>query len=161
MRIETTININRPAEEVMEFVTKIENLPIWVENVIQARQTSHGPVGQGTTCRIVSEVMSRRLSHDFAVTEFRPGQRYAAHSVGGPFPMSMMYNIEPSEDGSRLHSVSEVELTGLMALTASAHEHENSGPASSLTTATSNASSNPETTKCCFPHHNSNSSTAT
>lgn len=120
MRVETTITINRPVEEVMGFLTNIENLPTWAENIVEARQTSRGPVGRGTTCRIVSEIMDRRLSHDFAVTEFSPGERYAARSTDGPFPMSLAYDIEPCEGGSRLRSVSEVRLTGLMALAASA-----------------------------------------
>ncbi len=120
MRVETTITINRPVEEVMGFLTRIENLPTWAENIVEARQTSQGPVGQGTTCHIVSEVMDRRLSHEFAVTEFSPGERYAAHSTQGPFSISLIYDVRPIEGGSRLHSVSEVRLTGLMALAASA-----------------------------------------
>lgn len=116
MRVETTITINRPVEEVMGYLTKIENLPSWAENIVEAEQTSQGPVGRGTTCRIVSEVMQRRLSHEFAVTEFSPGESYSAHSTDGPFPMSLTYSISPMDGGSLLHSVSEVRLSGLMAL---------------------------------------------
>ncbi len=113
MRVETTITINRSVEEVMAFLTKVENLPIWAENVVEATQTSQGPVGMGTTCRIVSEVMQRQMSHDFAVTEFQTGKRYSARSANGPFPMSLTYDIEPCEGGSRLHSVTEFSLPGL------------------------------------------------
>ena len=120
MRVETTITINRPVEEVMGFLTKIENLPSWAENIVEAEQTSQGAVGLGSTCRIVSEVMRRRLSHEFEVTEFSPGERYAAHSVDGPFSMSLAYDVEPREGGSQVRSVSEVRLTGLMALAESA-----------------------------------------
>ena len=115
MRIETTININRSVEDVMEFLTKPENLPVWTENVVEATQTSQGPVGLGTTCRIVSEVMQRRMSHDFAVTEFLPGKKYAVSSVNGPFPMSLTYAIEPFDGGSQLHSVTEFNFPGLTA----------------------------------------------
>lgn len=120
MRVETTITINRPVEEVLEFLTQVENLPTWAENIVEAEQTSQGPVGQGTTCRIVSEVMQRRLSHEFAVTEFSPGEKYAAHSTDGPFSMSLIYSIRPFESGSQLHSVSEIRLTGMLALAESA-----------------------------------------
>lgn len=116
MRVETTITIKRPVEEVMGFLSKVENLPSWAENIVEAEQTSRGPVGLGTTCRIVSEVMQRRLTHEFAVTEFIPGESYSAHSTGGPFQMSLTYSIIPLNGGSRLHSVSEIRLTGLLAL---------------------------------------------
>ena len=64
--------------------------------------------------------MQRRMSHDFAVTEFDLGERYSAQSTSGPFPMSVSYSVKPCEEGSRLHSVSEIKLTGLMAMAESA-----------------------------------------
>ena len=115
MRVETTITINRSVEDVMEFLTKVENLPVWAENVVEATQTSHGAVGLGTTCRIVSEVMQRQMSHDCAVVEFQPGKKYTASSVDGPFPISLTYDIEPFEGGSQLHSVTEFSFPGLAA----------------------------------------------
>ncbi len=118
MRLETTIAIDRPVDEVMEYLTRIENLSVWAENIVEAGQTSQGPVGRGATYRIVSQVMGSRMSHDFTIAEFIPGQRYAARSVGGPFAMSVTYDIEPCEGGSRLRSVSEVRLKGLMAMAA-------------------------------------------
>ena len=120
MRVETTITINRPVVEVMEYLTRVENLPDWAENVVEARQTSQGPVERGATCRVVTEVMRRRLSHEFAVTEFLPGERYAAHSTDGPFPMSLAYNVKPFEGGARLHSISEFSLPGMAVLVESA-----------------------------------------
>ena len=120
MRLETTIIIDSPAEEVMGFLTRIENLPSWAENIVEARQTSQGPVGHGTTYRIVSEFMGNRMPVDFAVSEFSPGEGYAARSYGGLFSMSMSYDIEPCEGGSRLRSVYEVRLPGFMAQAASA-----------------------------------------
>ncbi len=116
MKVETTITINRSVVEVMDYLTRVENLPSWAENVVEARQTSQGPVEQGATCRVVTEVMQRRLSHEFAVTEFLPGERYAAHSTDGPFPMSLAYDVKPSEGGAQLHSVSEFNLPGMTAL---------------------------------------------
>ena len=116
MRVETTITINRSVAEVMEYLIRVENLPSWAENVVEASQTSQGPVEQGATCRVVTEVMQRRLSHEFAVTEFLPGERYAAHSTDGPFPMSLAYDVKPFEGGAQLHSVSEFSLPGMTAL---------------------------------------------
>ena len=118
MKLETTITIDRPVEEVMEFLARIDNLPDWAENIVEAGQTSQGPVGRGATYRVVSQVMGNRMSHDFTISEFIPGERYAAQSSGGPFSMSVTYDIEPCEGGARLRSVSEVRLKGLMALAA-------------------------------------------
>ena len=103
----------------MEYLIRVENLPAWAENIVEAGQTSQGPVGRGATYRIVSQVMGSRMSHDFTISEFVPGERYAARSVGGPFSMSVTYDVEACEGGARLRSVSEVRLKGLMALAAS------------------------------------------
>ena len=45
IRVEHTVVIKRPIEEVFNFMAKVENLPRWAENTIEAQQTSQGPLG--------------------------------------------------------------------------------------------------------------------
>ena len=116
MRIEHTVEIDRPVDEVFAFMASVENLPSWAENTVQAEQTSAGPVGEGTTCRVVNRAMGQQLDHRFVVTEYEPNRRYAARSTSGPFPMALSYTVEPAGAGTRLHVVSEAEPGGLMKL---------------------------------------------
>ena len=118
IRVEHTVDIDRPIEEVFAFMADVENLTRWAENTIEARQTSEGPVSAGTTCTVRSKAMGRVMAHYFVVTEHEPHTRYAAKSTSGPFPMEMRYSLEPSNGGTRVHTVSEADLGGIARIAA-------------------------------------------
>ena len=114
MRLETDVTISRSVDEVLSFITDIASFARWSENTIEAVQTSEGALGVGTTCRIISRAMGRSITHEFEVTDYRPGERYAVRSTSGPFPMSVTYTTEQVPEGTRLHAVSEAELVGIL-----------------------------------------------
>jgi len=116
LKLETTITIECPVDEVLAYVTVVENTTQWTESTVEALQTSEGPIGAGSTCRIVSQAMGKRFTHEFEVTDFQPGKRYAVQSTDGPFPISMTYTVEVVGEGTRLHVVSEADLGGLMSI---------------------------------------------
>ena len=116
MKLETTITIERPVDEVLAYVTVVENTTQWTESTVEAVQTSEGPIGAGSTCRIVSQAMGKRFTHEFEVTDFQPAKRYAVQSTDGPFPINMTYTVEVVEEGTRMHIVSETDLGGLMSI---------------------------------------------
>ena len=41
-KLEQSVVINRPTEEVFAFVTDIEKLPQWMSELVEAKQTSEG-----------------------------------------------------------------------------------------------------------------------
>ena len=118
IRVEHTVVIDRPIEEVFAFMAEVENLPRWAEKTVEARQTSEGPVSAGTTCTVLNKAMGREMQHDFVVTEYEPYTRYAAKSTSGPFPMHMRYSLEPSDGGTMVHTVSEADLGGVARIAA-------------------------------------------
>ncbi len=113
IRVEHTVVIDRPIEEVFAFMAEVENLKQWAENTIEARQTSEGPVSAGTTCTVRSKAMGRVMAHHFVVTQYEPYTRYAAKSTSGPFPMQMSYSLEPTDGGTKVYTVSEADLGGI------------------------------------------------
>ncbi len=118
IRVEHTVVINRPIEEVFAFMAQAENLPRWAASTVEARQTSEGPVSAGTTCTVVNKAMGREMEHDFVVTEYVPHTIYAAKSTSGPFPMHMRYSLEPTDGGTSVHTVSEADLGGMARIAA-------------------------------------------
>ena len=108
--------INCPVDEVLSFITDIASFAKWSEKTVEAVQTSDGPLGVGTTCRIVTRAMGRTITHEFEVTDYQPGTRYAVQSTSGPFPMSVTYTVEQVPEGTLLHTVSEADLPGILGL---------------------------------------------
>ncbi len=116
IRVEHTVVIERPVEEVFDFMAKVENLPRWAENTVEAEQTSEGPLGAGTTCTVLNKAVRRQMLHHFVVTEYERPTRYAAKTTAGPFPMHLSYTLEQVEGGTSLRTVSEADLGGIFKL---------------------------------------------
>ncbi len=51
MRVEESVEINRPVEEVYEYVANPENLPEWSGMAIETRKDTPGPLLEGFPCR--------------------------------------------------------------------------------------------------------------
>ncbi len=56
-RLEHSVVINRPIEQVFEYVTNIENAPKWKSRLLEVTRTSEGPVGVGTTTTHVGQFL--------------------------------------------------------------------------------------------------------
>ncbi len=59
-RLECSVTIDRPVEEVFAFLSNYENDPKWSSATVEGKKTSEGPIGVGTTWRSVSKVLGRR-----------------------------------------------------------------------------------------------------
>ena len=116
IRVEHTVLIERPIEEVFDFMAKVENLPRWAENTVEAKQTSEGPLGAGTTCTVLNKAVRRQMLHHFVVTEYDRPTRYAAKTTAGPFPIHLSYALEQFEGGTSVRTVSEADLGGILKL---------------------------------------------
>lgn len=55
IKIEQSVIIHRPVEEVWQFMSNVENVTKWDRGVLQARQTSEGPLGVGSTLQTVRQ----------------------------------------------------------------------------------------------------------
>jgi hypothetical protein len=91
-------------------------MPKWVEKIVDAAQKSDGAVNVGTACYIVSKAMGREATQDFVVTECVENLKYSAKSTSGPVEMETSYQLEPTDDGTNVHSITKVYMSGMMAL---------------------------------------------
>ena len=58
--ITQSVMVNRPVEEVWDFIGSFENTTRWSRGVLEARQTSDGPLGVGSTLQTVVKAFGRR-----------------------------------------------------------------------------------------------------
>jgi len=116
--IETSIVIKRPVEEVFAFATDTEKVAMWAGPVAEAKQTSEGPVGVGTTSTQVTQLLGRRFESNYEVTEYQPNSRYSAKTTSGPVPIKEHLSFEAVEGGTRVILTGEIEATGFFKLAA-------------------------------------------
>ncbi len=102
LKLDLSITINRPVEEVFAVLSNPENGPKWSSGSSEAKITSQGPIGVGTRYRSVRQALGRRIESETEITEYEPNRRYATKSISGPFPMESAVTFERVEGGTRV-----------------------------------------------------------
>jgi uncharacterized membrane protein len=109
MRVEESIIIDRPPEEVFGFFTVRTNDPVWMASVTESEWLDPAaPMGVGRRGRMVMKAMGRREFLD-EVTEYEPGRRIAHRSVSGPMAIYTACIAQPTGDGCRATVLYEPE----------------------------------------------------
>lgn len=113
LRVETRIEINRPVEQVWKFTTDFRNTPKWAASRSQARQTSDGPVGVGTSADLVRVFFGRFevKSQTVTVTEWEPTRVVAMTTKLSLGQGTMRFTFEPTPEGTRVTRLTQLELT--------------------------------------------------
>ncbi len=115
-RAEISTMIKRPVEDVFAVISNVENSPKWSSGAIEAKQTSPGPIGVGTTARYVGTFLGRRIESESEITEFEANRKYSWQSKSGPFPIQASTTFEPAEGGTRVSTTIEAEPGGFFKL---------------------------------------------
>ncbi len=92
--------IDRSIEEVFAFVTDPNKDPLWHASTLEAEQTSEGPVGVGTTYRIVLKFLGRRIETTYEIIEYEPPHKHCVRITSGPIPAVGCLLLEPTDGGS-------------------------------------------------------------
>jgi len=112
-RIEESILIDRPCEQVFGYLSNRTNDPAWMVAVREShwldRDESVAPAWIGRRGRMVMEVRGKPVEFIDEVTDFRPGRRVAHRTVEGPFPLQTACVCEPAGEGCRATVVGEAE----------------------------------------------------
>jgi carbon monoxide dehydrogenase subunit G len=110
-RFEGTAQIDRPVEEVFDFLAAGENDPKFSPRVIEITKTSDGPVGVGTTFASTVKDAGMKTQREFKLTEFeRPVKiRWAEVSKNLVTATEGGYDLAPDGAGTRLTVYNELE----------------------------------------------------
>jgi uncharacterized membrane protein len=81
LRYESSIEIDRPLEEVFEYMQDIDREREWQPNLREAEQSPEGEPGVGTRRRYVSEFMGKRFENVYVNTIYEPNRRVAYESA--------------------------------------------------------------------------------
>lgn len=111
-----SITINRPVAEVFAYVSDVSNEPAWHTDVLEARQTSEGPIGIGTTFLI-------RVKPSMGVSEgleevigFELNRKQVLRGEMGSMRPTITDLFEPADGGTKFTRRIQIEASGLMRL---------------------------------------------
>ncbi len=116
VKIEFSLAVERPPEEVFEYLTDPEHLPEWQAGVIEARKESESPMGVGTQMRDVRTFLGRKMESTVEVTAYDPPTTFGLKVLSGPVPFSVMHTLESTNGGTRITFAGEAEPGGFFKL---------------------------------------------
>jgi hypothetical protein len=119
VRLAASQVIERPLAEVFRFVATdhFQNHPKWDPAVTAITQTSPGPMGVGTTARLVRTDRGRRTEGTMEVTEYKPVSSFTEVSRFGPFTLHARATLAPVAAAStRLELVIDTHARGAIRL---------------------------------------------
>ena len=113
MRVESSIDIQAPAERVFAYVADIARQPEWIGAVSAVSDISGTPVEQGTTFRLSLALMGKTAEADQEVTRFEPNRVFAQSTTSGPSPTEITITLSESGGVTTVHNVTEADISSL------------------------------------------------
>jgi len=111
-----TIFINRPPQEVFDFVTDPANSAKWQSGTESAEWSSEGPVGVGSTIHSVGRLLGRELDLNIEITQWNPPDSYSTKAKSGPLDVEATNKFESKDGGTLLILDVEGEIGGFFKL---------------------------------------------
>jgi uncharacterized membrane protein len=86
MRVEESIEINRPLQEVFDYVSDVGNYPEWMAHVLEVLKDTEGPPQQNDRFTLAIKSVGRRFETPYERISYEANRRYTDRAVGGPIP---------------------------------------------------------------------------
>jgi len=115
-RVEESVEIRRPVDQVFAYVTNIKNSPLWESALLEVEQTSEGQPGTGTTFRGAHSIMGRKMEWTSRCTECQPNKKWCETISAGIALIKIHLAFDPTDLGTRFTQVYDMELDGFLRL---------------------------------------------
>lgn len=93
--------INRPIQQVFDFVSSPENDFLWQYGTLTAEGFSESVVRIGSFFRSIGHLLGHRVQSTFEVTEYEPNRKYGFKSLSGPLHSQTSYTFEAASDSTK------------------------------------------------------------
>ena len=91
--------IERPVQEVWDYVSDVANMDNWVDGVEGAHQVSEGSLGEGSVVESKYSYRGKTFDMVYEVIRYEPGRYLGMKSTEGPFPYDGL--LELGEEGAQ------------------------------------------------------------
>jgi hypothetical protein len=115
-RVSGDIMINRPVEEVFDFVADQRNEPTYNRRMLQSEKITEGPIGVGTTFRATPKSGQRPVEMLIEVTEYDRPKRFGSRTRMSSVDVDGGLTFEPVAGATRMSWSWEVSPKGPLRL---------------------------------------------
>lgn len=114
LTVRLTTVIQRPIEDVFDFISNMENWPKCEAGVVRVRNTSGGQRGVGATAREVRRPFGLRFTTEYVTTEYEPYKAYGFRGASRWLTFEGRYSIVPLRSGANLYFTFQMSTDGIM-----------------------------------------------
>ena len=109
--ITSTIEVERPAEEVFAYVTDPSTMPEWQQGCVSGHMDA--PTTRvGSKCTTVRRIGGREREVTTEITAYDPPRRWADRGIDGPIRALVAVTVEPLADGTRSRLTIQLDFIG-------------------------------------------------
>lgn len=112
MKASASSEIDRPIDDVFEYVSNVENMDEWVVGVSDTERVSGDGTSVGDRYESFYTYRGETQEMKFEVTEFEPPHRFGITAPEGPFAFDGTLELEATERGTRVTNTIETEADG-------------------------------------------------
>lgn len=112
IKFEKSLYIERPQQEVFDYITNPANDPKWRDSAISSAWTTNGPPGVGSILRSKDKFLGREMESTIEITAWKPPHSVGQKAIDSPVPYEINFHLEPEESGTRLTMTGQAELGG-------------------------------------------------
>jgi uncharacterized membrane protein len=117
VRVEESIEINRPLQEVFNYVSDVDNYPRWMAHVLEVRKDTPGPPQQSDRFTVAIKSVGRRFETPYERSPYEANRCYTDRAIGGPVPNHRWHcTFEDVPRGTRLTRTVDAKPGGLLKL---------------------------------------------
>jgi uncharacterized protein YndB with AHSA1/START domain len=118
MRVEHTVEIARPADEVFALLSDVSRVPEWQASAVESR--ADGPLAEGVRIHERRRFLGHEAETELEVSDFEQGRRLTLETLRGPVKLSIDHVLEETNGRTALHVTAEGRPHGLLRFAAPA-----------------------------------------
>lgn len=111
MPISTSIDVDRPAAGLFEYVTDPSRFSEWQNGVIDGHMESTGPPSVGDKCSATRRIGFTDRLVTSEVTHVDPPHKWGVRGIDGPIRAAVDVTVEPLEDDQRSRVTITIDFT--------------------------------------------------
>ena len=114
--LEFSIYIDRPPEDVFDFITNPDNDHLWQAGLISSEWITPEPAGLGSAKRATSRFMGREMEVEVEFVAWNRPNSYAFEAETGPISVAATTRFEAQDSGTLVTVAGQIEASGIVRL---------------------------------------------
>lgn len=100
MEVTASIQVDRPASEVFEYLADMANNPEWQTGMQSCTWTSEPPLRLGSTYDQEASFLGKKITSSFEVVEFEEGRKIRIRTTSGTMPIDVTRLVSEASPGT-------------------------------------------------------------